>query len=245
MGEPRDVPGLLTRLLDDPGRPRLTWYGPDAERVELSGKVLLNWVSKTANLLVDELDAGPGTTVGIELPPHWRSVTWVLATWAAGAHVVVAPQDPAGEPVPTDVLVTTDPRPIPDAPAGAHVVGVALPALATSFGPGLPDGALDAATEIRLQPDVFHPRQAPDAGDPAFTAAGRTMPYGDLVAAARTNAIGSGLHPGDRVLSGAGPEDAVVGCLGVLALDGSVVLHHDVGAATDALVEQEGVTRRR
>jgi hypothetical protein len=71
------------------------------------------------------------------------------------------------------------------------------------------------------------------------------MPYGDLVAAARTNAIGSGLHPGDRVLSGAGPEDAVVGWLGVLALDGSMVLHHDVGAATDALVEQEGVTRRR
>ena len=235
MGEPRDVPGLLTRLLDDPGRPRLTWYGPDAERVELSGKVLLNWISKTANLLVDELDAGPGTTVGIELPAHWRAVTWVLATWAAGAHAVVAPQEPV------DVLVTTDPRPV----AGSQVVAVALPALATSFGPELPAGALDAATETRLQPDVFHPAQAPDAADPAFTAAGRTMPYGDLVAAARTNAIGSGLHPGDRVLAGAGPEDAVVGWLGVLALDGSVVLHHDVGAASDALVEQEGVTRRR
>ena len=25
--------------------PRLTWYGPDAERVELSGRVLDNWVS--------------------------------------------------------------------------------------------------------------------------------------------------------------------------------------------------------
>jgi uncharacterized protein (TIGR03089 family) len=239
MGEPRDVPGLLTRLLDDPGRPRLTWYGPDAERVELSGKVLLNWVSKTANLLVDELDAGPGTTVGIELPPHWRAVTWVLASWAAGAHVVVAPHEG------TDVLVTTDPRPIPDAPAGAHVVGVALPALATSFGPGLPAGALDAATETRLQPDVFTATAAPDGADLAFTAAGRSMPYGDLVAAARTNAIGSGLHPGDRVLSGAGPEDAVVGWLGVLALDGSVVLHHDVATATDDLVGSEGVTRRR
>jgi uncharacterized protein (TIGR03089 family) len=244
MGEPRDVPGLLAGLLDDPGRPRLTWYGPDAERVELSGKVLLNWISKTANLLVDELDAGPGSTVGIELPAHWRAVTWVLATWAAGAHAVVAPQEQTWASVGgsgIDVLVTTDPRPV----AGAQVVAVALPALATSFGPGLPAGALDAATETRLQPDVFHAGQAPDAGDPAFTADGRTMPYGDLVAAARTNAIGSGLHPGDRVLSGAGPEDAVVGWLGVLALDGSVVLHHDVGAATDALVEQEGVTRRR
>ena len=51
-----DVPALLQQLLADPGRPRLTWYGPDAERVELSGKVLLNWVAKTANLLTDELD---------------------------------------------------------------------------------------------------------------------------------------------------------------------------------------------
>jgi uncharacterized protein (TIGR03089 family) len=235
MGEPRDVPALLQQLLDDPGRPRLTWYGPDAERVELSGKVLLNWVAKTANLLVDELDAEPGTTVGIELPAHWRTVTWVLAAWSAGAHAVVAPDEPV------DVLVTTDPRP----GVGGHVVAVALPALATSFGPDLPAGAVDAAAETRLQPDVFSAPRAPAPGVPAFTASGRTVPYGDLVAAARTNALGSGLHPGDRVLSGAGPEDAVVGWLGVLALDGSVVLHHDVAAATDALVEQEGVTRRR
>ena len=41
--------------------PRLTWYGPDSERVELSGRVLDNWVAKTSNLLQDELDAEPGT----------------------------------------------------------------------------------------------------------------------------------------------------------------------------------------
>ena len=39
--------------------PRLTWYGPDSERVELSGRVLDNWVAKTSNLLQDELDDRP------------------------------------------------------------------------------------------------------------------------------------------------------------------------------------------
>ena len=121
MGEIRDFPGLLDRFLAEPGRPRVTWYGPDDERVELSGKTLFNWIAKTANLLVEELDAEPGTSVGIDLPAHWRSVTWVLATWAAGAHVVVSPEKPV------DVLVTSRPR----EGAADRVVAVALPALAT------------------------------------------------------------------------------------------------------------------
>jgi uncharacterized protein (TIGR03089 family) len=238
MGEIRDIPGLLDRLLAEPGRPRVTWYGPDDERVELSGKTLLNWIAKTANLLVEELDAEPGTTVGIDLPPHWRSVTWVLATWAAGAHVVVAPEKPV------DILVTTRPDEggslRPD-----RVVAVALPALATSFGPGLPAGAVDAAAEVRLQPDEFRPHLAAVADDPAYTAGGRTMPYTDLVAAARIRALGSGVHPRDRVLTGAGPEDAVVGWLGVLALDGSLVIHHDPDEVGVDALRQEGVNRRR
>ena len=44
--------------------PRLTWYGPDSERVEFSGRVLDNWVAKTSNLLQDELDAEPGMRSG-------------------------------------------------------------------------------------------------------------------------------------------------------------------------------------
>ena len=43
------APATISRMLDlissDPGRPRLTWYGDDAERVELSGAVLQNWVN--------------------------------------------------------------------------------------------------------------------------------------------------------------------------------------------------------
>lgn len=232
MPEPRDVPDLLNHLLTDPGRPRLTWYGPDGERVELSAKVLDNWVAKTANLLVEELDAGPGRTVGIDLPTHWRTVVWLLATWSAGAHAVIAP---APDDAP-DVLVTTDADRAKA--ASGLVVAVALPALATSFGPGLPPGALDAASEVRRQSDVFTLLDRPAPADPAWSHAGRTVPHGDLLAVAREGATGAGAGPGDRVLATTGPDDALTAWLGPLALDGSLVL----GAVDARLRAQEGVT---
>ena len=239
MTEARDLAGVLRDLLADPGRPRVTWYGPGGERVELSGRTLLNWVSKTANLLVAELDAEPGTTVGVDLPAHWRTVSWLLATWAAGAHAVVAPEPPG-----PDVLVTTEPGPPGQAGTAAHVVAVALPALATSFGATLPHAVHDAAVEVRQQPDAFRPHLTPSPGDPAFTAAGRTTSHGELVAAARDLAGAAGVRPGDRVLTGAGPELALTAWLGVLALDGSLVLHHDPAGAPDSLAAQEAVSRR-
>ena len=53
------LPGLLA---SDPARPRITCYDDTTgERIELSGKVLANWVAKAANLLQEEYDAGPGT----------------------------------------------------------------------------------------------------------------------------------------------------------------------------------------
>ena len=43
-------------------KPFITWYDDHRdERVELSYKTFGNWVAKTANLLVDELGAEPGT----------------------------------------------------------------------------------------------------------------------------------------------------------------------------------------
>src|SRR5690606_15233983 len=130
---PPDVPALLRRLLTaDAGIPRLTWYGPDGERVELSGRWLDNWVAKTANFLVDELDAGPGSRVVVALPGHWRTVTWLLATWSTGACAVVAPPDPDAGSLPVgDVVVAADPAVLRAAlDAKASAVAVALPALA-------------------------------------------------------------------------------------------------------------------
>ena len=155
-GTPTDVPALLWGLAaSDPGRPRVTWYGDEGERVELSARVLDNWVAKTANLLVDELDADAGTAVRLDLPPHWRTVVWALATWAVGARLV---ED--GEP---DVLVTAAPRPDP---GDGRVVAVALPALARSV-PHLPAGALDYNAEVSGFGDVFVPAE-PAALPPAL-----------------------------------------------------------------------------
>ena len=254
-----DVPALLRRLVTtDPGRPRVTWYGPGGERVELSGKVLDNWVAKTANLLVDELDVGPGCRVVLDLPPHWRTLVWLLAVWAAGGCVVVEhPAAPAaarepGEPV--DVLVTDDPDGAAARSWAGHaerVVAVALPALAPSFGPGLPADAVDYAVEVRSFGDVFTPFVRPAPGDPAYVAtdaAGATLgcPYAELL---RFTSHEAKLDGGVRLLTGGPGTDPLLDLLGPLLADGSVVVHHDPAAAGDEalhrLAGQEGVTAVR
>jgi uncharacterized protein (TIGR03089 family) len=198
----RDVPDLLAALqAADPGRPRLTWYGADGERVELSARVLATWVAKTANLLVEELDAEPGTTVRLDLPAHWRTVVWALATWSAGAELV-----PDGA---ADVLVTAQPSsaprgagPAPGA-AGPATVAVALPALARAF-PGDLGGALDYASVVAGFGDVFAPTDPP-SGTGLLDAARSRWPH--LV----------------RLL-GVGGLDLVGDLLGALLADGSLVL---------------------
>ena len=257
---PPDVPALLRRLMaDDPGRPRVTWYGPDGERVELSAKVLDNWVAKTANLLVDELDAGPGTRVGIALPPHWRTVTWLLATWSTGACAVLPGSEPGSEPGPepgellagtledVDVLVAADVTLLAGAARGtAAAVAVTLPALAAGYGPDLPPGVLDAAAGVRSHGDVFVPFVRPVPADPALATPGGTVPHGDLLAAAERAAAEAGWADGVRLLTAGEPSRAVRDILGPLVRSGSVVLHHDLASAgADALAalrRQEAVT---
>ncbi len=242
---PSDITGLLRALLgEDPGRPRLTWYGPGGERVELSAKVLDNWVAKTANLLVEEVDAGPGTRVELDLPAHWRSVVWLLAVWSTGACAVPAGAGAAA-------VVTVDPaahRARHGSDPGALVVAVALPALATAFGPGLPPGAIDAATAVRSYGDVFVPPVRPSAGDPALAGHWRPGPlaHADLLATATREAEAAGYPPRVRLLTSAGPAAAVRDWLGPLTLSGSLVLHHDLAGLDPAerqrLVAQEAVT---
>ena len=116
--------------------PRLTWYGPDSERVELSGRVLDNWVAKTSNLLQDELDAEPGMRLRLDLPAHWKSIIWALAAWQLGMEVVLGPGD-------ADLLATSEPDAAED--GFAAVVAVPLPALAMRWPGDLPAGVLDYA----------------------------------------------------------------------------------------------------
>jgi hypothetical protein len=259
----------------------VTWYGPAGERVELSAKVLDNWVSKTANLLVDELDVGPGSAVLVDLPGHWRTVTWLLAVWATGAAAVLpatgaaavlpdegqgaGPDDgqddgqaPGGPSVPAlpaglhpDAVVTHRPALWDGAAAagpfaGAPLLAVALPSLATRFTDPLPDGAVDAATEVRAHGDVFLPAVRPAPGDPALvTPDGTVIPHGRLTAAAALADPSGGPAGGARLLTDAGPDRALDVWLAALVAGGSLVLHHDLAtldtASRDHLISQEGV----
>lgn len=245
---PTSVAAVLVALLSEPGRPRITWYGPDGERVELSGAVLDNWVSKTTNLLVEEFDAEPGSRVRIDLPVHWRTLIWALATWRCGAELVPAP----GTGAPPDVLVTD--RPGTAATVTEAVIAVALPALARGWiGAPLPAGTVDAAAAVMTYPDAIGwvAPTAPDraALDDAGLASAPTtgpLPHAGLVAAALATAP---VPPGSRVLLRVGDGDSsprvtgpeLLRVLGVLALGGSVVL---VSARQDERVRRIATDER-
>ncbi|WP_336706417.1 TIGR03089 family protein [Oerskovia sp. USHLN155] len=152
-----DLQRLITR---DPGRPRLTWYGDDGERVELSGAVLHNWVNKTVNLLVEEFDAAPGTRVLLDLPPHWRAVVWALATWRTGATLVLPPTTEGSAVVGqeqdrgvADVEVVVTSHPTSWTGTSAQLVAVPLPALARRFDGDLPPGTIDAGSAVMTYGD--------------------------------------------------------------------------------------------
>lgn len=211
---------VLTTVLRDPGRPRITWYGADGERVELSGAVLANWVAKTANLLVDELDAGPGTRVRLDLPTHWRTVVWSLATWYVGAPVSL-------DATATDLLVTDDATSWTDAAErGIPAVAVELPALARRSASALPEGVLDYAATVLGHPDAPPVPGGVGGIDPALLEPAGIATVADVLA----DAAEHGRH-----LVRAGQLSALLlrQLRAVLACDGSIVL-----VGTDVVDEQ-------
>jgi uncharacterized protein (TIGR03089 family) len=198
---------LLRALVDaDPGRPRITVYDDTdsptrGERIELSARVLANWVAKAANLLRDELDVEVGSVVRLDLPPHWRTLYWALATWSVGGCVEVplhrrpdAVASPAALAAPgswgADVVVT-DAVDVASAVSGASgtAVLVTLAALARSAGAPVPAGVVDEARELATHGDVFDAWDRPDPSDPAL------------------RVLGAAGHPGDDTASGGGSGD--------------------------------------
>ncbi|GAA3289314.1 hypothetical protein GCM10020218_057690 [Dactylosporangium vinaceum] len=78
------VPSLFAAIVGkDPSLPFLTFYDDaTGERTELSGATLANWVSKTANLLVDGCGLGPGDTAAVRLPAHWQTAAILLGFYS-------------------------------------------------------------------------------------------------------------------------------------------------------------------
>lgn len=229
---PASPADLLPRLLaSDPAGPRLTCYDDESgERIELSAKVLANWVAKAANLLQDELDAAPGVTVRLDLPAHWRTAYWALATWAVGATVVIdtTGQDDDG----SEVVVTTDPalaeRVVAD---GRYAVLVTLAALARGHA-ATPAGVVDEAKELTSHPDGYAAAVPPSPADVALLVADPqgvgTSSYADLVRGVLPWTEGWPARP--RVNAVADDvESFLTQCLAAWALDGSIVLSRNAG----------------
>ncbi|MEE6283139.1 TIGR03089 family protein [Georgenia sp. MJ170] len=194
---------IATRVLElllgeEPAQPRLTWYGADDERVELSGRVLANWVTKATNLLAEEGEVEPGTRVLLDVPVHWRGLVWALATWAAGGHLVVPgetdddtdddeayePDDDEDDDAPEaseddeSEFVADSGEDEPDVvvtsrtttvPAAGLQLVIALPALAMRVTQPIPAGAMDAAAALMGYGDDLGYVEEPDDDDVALT----------------------------------------------------------------------------
>lgn len=205
-----------------PGRPFVTYYDvATGERTELSGTTTANWVAKTANLLVDELDAEPGARIEVALPTHWLRTVWILATWAVGGTIV----DARG-----DVFVAGPDTVAHPSPAQHRLASALLP-----FGapfPTPPDGFLDLGSVLPAQPDSYFSMDDADPGDPAVDIAGMSQSYADLAAAPGSQ---------DRLLltSGALARD-VAATLAAARGGGSMVLVSDATPQDlDRLARQE------
>jgi uncharacterized protein (TIGR03089 family) len=208
---------LAEILRSDPARPRVTFYedtpGPtQGERIELSGKVLANWISKAGNALQDEYDLGPGSVVQLCLPPHWRALYWAFAVWSVGGTVNLV-----GDPTP-NLLICDDPDQAGTfVPAPSDVVIVTLDALARVHPGPVPAGAMDEARELASYGDQFAAMADPAPHDLALITETAHTAYRSVVP-----------HwgwPANTRVSLAGDLTAVLqSTLAAWAVNGSVVL---------------------
>ncbi|MHB1064766.1 MAG: TIGR03089 family protein [Georgenia sp.] len=256
MSHPATMPGrLLDSFLAAGTDPRLTWYG-GGERTELSGRVLATSVAKVANLLVEEADAGPGVTVVLDLPVHWRALVWALGTWTTGARLLLpgAEEIAAGEDAPA-VVVTTRPGQAPGVESADLVLAVALPALAMRWdGPELPPGVVDAAAEVMTFADALGYTSEPEDDDAALASDHFEATFGELESWVRGSAeLGSQEDEEDgdvaplRVLAAPQSiEQLLEQALAVWQAGGSLVLAETgtPGAELDRIAEQERVELR-
>lgn len=179
---------LLDPLMQrDPVGPRITFYDDaTGERIELSTVTLANWAAKTANLLRDELGAGPGSRVAVLLPAHWQSAAVYFGIWWVGAEVALERTGDA------EIALCTADR-LDEADAAAPMGEIAVLSL-DPFGKPVPDlaiGLTDYATAVRVHGDQIVPERHPG---PALD--GRSV--AEVLADASERARAQGLTPQDR-----------------------------------------------
>ncbi|MEV0896290.1 TIGR03089 family protein [Actinoplanes sp. NPDC049802] len=222
----------------DPAAPLLTWYDDaTGDRTELSGATLDNWVSKTANLLVDGVGLGHGDAVALLLPPHWQTAALLLGVSAAGLAA-----DLGGDPQPVEALFTT-PELVTRAAGwtcldryATGLLPLAMP-LRT-----LPDGYADYVTEVREHGDHF--RGAPVAAADRALAGPVEMSHHEVVDLAAERATELGITSGARVMiDTALYPDPADWLLAPLVAGASIVLCANLdGPSTGARAAAEKVT---
>lgn len=207
------------RTHNEQHRPLVTMYDDrTGGRTELSYATADNWASKTANLLREEFDVGPGDIVTLDVDGHWTATVLALACWKVGA--AVRPYD--GSVVPG--LMCRHESLIDGTVDGPAVV----------VGDGLraePVGPVDAAADVVLLGEDVHAfaddydDPAVEAATPALVTSATTLDHAALVAdAVRWRAT---LGQDVRVGLAARLDLAASLCLlaGVVASSGSIVAH--------------------
>ena len=228
---------LLDRERRDPAAPLLTYRDlASGERMELSAASLANAVAKTAGMLRDELDAEPGTVIGIHLPLHWQRVVWLGACAATGC--VFADQETSSE---CDILIVDRSR--------LSLGGAARDTVLVSLAPfGLPDsgdvppGVTEAAVAMRGHPDTFTPYDPIDTGSPLLSSGDDVLTQGEVMDAASRLLSDRGVGAGDRIaIVDPDPAADVLALAGPLVVRSSAVLiaHPDAGDLPATLREED------
>ncbi|MFI9643320.1 TIGR03089 family protein [Micromonospora sp. NPDC051925] len=231
-------------------RPLLT-YCDDAtgERTELTASQLGGWAARTAGLLRDGCELGPGSRVAVLLPPHWRTAAVLLGAWSVGMAVSFRPRATAGLPVlepggdrPYDAVFVTPERLddwLDDVPDGVHryLVGTGPGPLAD-----VPVGWLDWSAEV-----LRHTDAPPDyaAVHPAAPATPDGTSYAVWGRLASELAGQLDLRGADRLLVDAAEhEQPVKWLLAPLAVGASVVICANLDRSDlHARVATEQITR--
>src|SRR5829696_2395194 len=239
---------LLASVRDrDPARPLITYYDDaTSERVELSATTIDNWVAKTANLLQDEFDVGPGSTVAVSLPAHWQTAAVLLGVWSCGAAVLDTAGEDEGGLAHADVVIASQDRLAAlEDEGGPELLGLSLHPLGGGM-TGYVGQARDFALEVRTAGDRFVPYQPVDPSGPGLRTGGLDLTLGGLVSAARELAARLGISPDDRILVDeqtaveAGP---VAWLLAPLSAGASLVLcRHPLHERLPARAAEERVT---
>ena len=208
----RSFPDLLAATARaDSARPFLTFYDDaSGERTELSVTTYLNWVMKTANLLIEEYDLDEGDTVLIDLPTHWLGAVFIGAAWYAGIAITTDPD------VPHELAVGGPDSSLPA--GGPHLLCALLP-FAVRFPQPLPEDSDDYGVLWPGQPDAFLGLPPSDATSVGWREADAEFSFAELSGEVATSS------PGNRILTDA-PAHTDRGRLliEVLTGNGSLVL---------------------